>query len=376
MRTLHIYIAKQILATLLLTVTVFMFVLILGNALKTIVPLLVNGQATFGLVFKALGLLLPSILGFALPIGLLTAILLFFGRFCADQELTALRSSGISLLHAALPIIVLSLVLSGVCAAINLHFGPLCRAACKNLIHSINLQAAANWITENALIKDIPGYWIYIGKITGNRLEEVRVFERVEGKTVGDYNAQSGRLDIDNEKRLLQITLTNATGRIRYRKEDDWQMFEVPGVWHSAPIPVKDSSHKRRKPKLSHMTWDQLQTEWRLRKHAEEETSISPAATAKTIEILTPVKVQIHHQAAFSFACFSLALVAIPLGIQSHWRGIGWSLLLLSLYYASPIFVQSLDTRPEWHPELIVWLPNFLFQGLGCFLLWKANRGI
>lgn len=387
MRTIYTYITKQVLATLLLSVAVFTFVLLLGNVLKKIIPLLVNQQAPLALVLKALGLLFPYLLAFALPIGLLTAVLLFFGRFCADQELTALRSSGVSLLHVAFPVIVLSLILSGVCATINLRIGPLCRDACKELIHGVNLQAAANWLTEGDLIEEIPGYYIYIGKKTGDVLQEVRVFELSDGKIVGDHTAPFGRLDVDNENRRLQITLTNATGLVRHRGEDDWQLLEILGVWHSKTIQIQDRSDQRRKPKISHMTWSQLQTELDIRMSAEETMAQSaanlPAATAgaeaanrKKVEIVTPVKVQIHHQIAFSFACFSFALVGIPLGIRSHWRNIGLSLLLLTLYYAFPIFVQSLEARPEWRPELIIWLPNFLFQGLGCFLLWKANRGI
>ena len=388
MRTTYTYVTKQVLATLLLAVAVFTFVLLLGNVLKKIIPLLVNQQAPLALVLKALGLLFPYLLAFALPIGLLTAVLLFFGRFCADQELTALRSSGVSLLHVAFPVIVLSLILSGICATINLRIGPLCRDACKDLIHGVNLQAAANWLTEGDLIQEIPGYYIYIGKKTGDVLQEVRVFELSDDKIVGDHSAPFGRLDVDNENRRLQITLTNATGLVRHREDDDWQLLEVLGVWHSKTIQIQDRSDQRRKPKISHMTWSQLQTELDIRMSAEETMAQSaaanlPAATdgaeaanRKKVEIVTPVKVQIHHQIAFSFACFSFALVGIPLGIRSHWRNIGLSLLLLTLYYAFPIFVQSLEARPEWRPELIVWLPNFLFQGLGCFLLWKANRGI
>ena len=389
MRTIYIYITKQVLATLLLAVAVFTFVLLLGNVLKKIVPLLVNQQAPPALVLKALGLLFPYLLAFALPIGLLTAVLLFFGRFCADQELTALRSSGVSLLHVAFPVIALSLILSGICAAINLRIGPLCRDACKELIHSVNLQAAANWLTEGALIEEIPGYYVYIGKKSGDVLQEVRVFELSDDKIVGDHTAPFGRLDVDNETRRIQITLTNATGLVRHREEDNWQLLEVLGEWHSKTIQIPDRSAQRRKPKISHMTWSQLRAELNIRMSAEKTTAQSaaanlPAATngaeavnRKKVEIVTPVKVQIHHQIAFSFACFSFALVGIPLGIlRSHWRNIGFSLLLLTLYYAFPIFVQSLEARPEWRPELIVWLPNFLFQGLGCFLLWKANRGI
>lgn len=365
MKTLHRYLTRQVLASLLMTVAVFTFVLLLGNVLKEVLALLVNQQASFFTVVQAIGLLVPYVFVFALPMGLLTATLLTFGRFSADNELTAVRASGISLLSLIEPILVLSVLLSIGCAFVNLQLAPQCRIAYKQLLVRMVTENFDRLLPERTLIRQFHPYLIYFGRVRGNEVRNIYVYELAKGGTnvASMTTARSGTFFIDR---------TNKTVRLHLREA--WYVAATAGseserqpvfFGEAPPIEVSLAGKPEKEPSLSDLTFLEL---WRKRKEMKTEGMLT-----------TPVDVELHADVSFSFACIAFTLVGIPLGIRAHRRetsvGIMIALALVAVYYSFLLLGQSLDTKEQLKPYLIVWLPNLLFQVVGIVLLRKVNRG-
>ena len=390
MRTLHRYLLRETFATLLMTVAVFTFVLLLGNVLKEIIGLLVSGQAPFMIIVWAIALLIPFVLVFALPMGMLTATLLVFGRFSADSELTATRASGISLVSLSTPILLLSVLLSGVCAIVNMKIAPESRVAYKKLLWRTGISRAGTFILEKTFIRDARGRnVVYAGSVNGNHLKDVLIYKLDPASDRIESYARAAEGQLKTEKGVLYIQLFDA-----------WLVDLKEGT--RMPLPsysaeanfsyTNAASQTEGTIGLSDMTFRQLQAE--LRTMERRITTSTPvgkvsneALRAKlreyqqqAEELTTPIKVQMHRQVSFSFACIGFTLLGIPLGIRAHRRettfGIAIALILVLIYYSFFIFGQSLATRADYFPHLLLWLPNFLFQLIGALLLWRANRGI
>ena len=387
MKTLHGYLLRQILATLLMTAMIFTFVLLLVNGLREILPLL--GQVSFWVVLKVFGLLIPFLWSFALPMGMLTATLMVFGRFSADQELTAARAGGVSLLSLVWPVLFLSLLLCAVSMLVNLEIAPKCKVAYNRLRDSSKMDILRNLqLPAGQYIKYIPGYIIWIGKNDQGNLQDVRILMyKEETNLEASVRAPRGRYEVDATNQLVTLRLFDAK-TVLVSSETTASGGEVKVFFDLS----KSGKGFVPKPSISDMTFGQLRDELRMLESASNVTIPTNKLTAAELqyrkiqlheqftELGEPALVQLHRQVAFSFACFGFTLIGIPLGIRVHRRetniGIAIALGLVAIYFALIIVGDALSGRPELAPHLLMWVPNFVFQTVGAVLLWRANRGV
>ena len=325
---------------------------------------------------------------------MLTAALLVFGRFSAEQELTAARASGISLISLITPVLLLSVAVSGLCAWLNFDIAPACRMAYKELLYQAGVERPASLLQSGETTRfgdhEIL-HEIFVGKrhADGTNFDNIIVsqFDR-NGQLEELIQGATGTIVPDLAHQQIILDLQDA--RSMRHHSDGWRP-ELDHGEATFTIKVQSQAHKAVPLPISDMTFRQLLEE---RDKIERGMADSPAAGKSreqlletqrklremTSDMTTPVLVYLHRMVAFSFACIGFTLVGIPLGIRGHRRetsvGVATALVLMLIYYSFIVLGQAWADHAERAPYLIVWLPDFIFQAVGAVLLWRANRGL
>jgi lipopolysaccharide export system permease protein len=378
MNLLHRHIFANVFVTCAASVALFGFVLMVGNAMKDLLGPMLAGQIAPDTFVRLVALLVPFVIYYALPMGMLTGILLVLGRMSSDREITAMRASGLSVAWLSAPILFLALL--GVVASllINFHFMPVARLAYQREFAEAVRQNPLSFIVPRTFIRDFPGVVLYVGEKDGNQLRDFWLWELDGQNRVRRFaRADSGRLDFDEAGNKLVLTLEQAQAEVRDDQDpENFSRVHGSAAWEQATfdLPLSrltgDRSVKR---KLKWLTFPQLMGEWsRLQKPDPE---VPKDEHAKQ---LMRVQITIQEKFATAFSVLSFALIAIPLGIKVSRKetsaNLGLGLLLALGYYFATVMAGWFDNAPQWRPDLIVWLPNIVFQGFGLWLFYKVDR--
>src|SRR5437868_11714567 len=124
MKLIDRFVSRELIVNLLFAIFVLSLVLVVGNIFRKLLPLLVNHDVPVEYLVSFIAYVLPFSLIFTIPWGLLTAILLVFSRLSADNELTALRSNGVSISRICISLAGLALVCTAICLWLSVPAAP------------------------------------------------------------------------------------------------------------------------------------------------------------------------------------------------------------------------------------------------------------
>lgn len=367
MKILDRYIGLGVLFSTLFGVVVLSLVLVLGNIFKELLDLLINRDVPLGSVLAFMLYVLPFSFTFTIPWGLLTAVLLVFGRLSADNELIALRANGVSIQRIALPVFLLAVALSLFCLYINTVVAPRAEQEMAKTIFRIATSNPTSLFATDEVITEFPDRRIYIGGKDGDRLQNVFLFELDDAyNPVRFIHAHEGTLTFDEPNQRLLLRLFNAT--LEQRDPDEPRnlaKMQKGIVMREGVFPISlDSlySEHTKDRRLSAYTIDEL---------FQRLNQVEGKEKLRT-------EVEIGRRFSTAMACLAFALVAIPLGITTHRRetsvGFGLSLIIAFAYFFFIIMAETFKDRAEFFPVALIWAPNVVFGALGLFLFLRLAK--
>ena len=357
MKILRDYILKEFFHSFLLSVVVFTFVLLVGNIIQ-LADLVINKGVDILSVLKLFLFLLPWLLSFTLPIAVLTAIILTFGRFSSDGELTAIKASGIGLFRISSPLLILGIIFSFIAFYMNDQVSPNASFASRRLIKEIGMKNPVAMLEEGTFIRGFGNYIIFVYEVKGSKLKNIRIYQPQEGKTTRTIVAESGEIHMQPGTSIVDLKLFNGTSEEPSPTEPE-SFYKLNFKTYNMTVDISKMMKKEKiDKKIREMTVKELSHE------------IENAKTEKMDTL--PLYVEIYKKINMSIASFVLILIGIPLGIKTQRSeksiGFGISLFLFAVYWGTFLGGIAMSLRGAMPPLLAVSLPNIVFFFLGLIL--------
>lgn len=375
MKTFDRYIGRQVLHATLFGIFVLSFVLVLGNIFKKLMTALDRyPDLGWGFVLEFILNILPFSLIFTIPWGLLTAILLTFGRLSADNELTSLRMAGLSLWRICVPVFAISLVAAGVSFWINVEVAPMSKARISQIFFKIATENPGAMFVEDEVVNTLPGYSVYtlerdlIDSSTGRYAIKNLVLVKLNSLRQPDIFIQAAQAEIGFDAgnvETLFLELNDA--HLEKTDGDNAKAFFSHSLVRPGQATLQLSLERLR---------DQERKEKPSYLPSRELTKVITAERRPEKKAL--LRTELHKRYSLSLACLAFCLIGVPLGVTAQRRetsvGFALSMVIAVTYFLFIVVAEVFHEDPAAHPHLLVWLPNIVFIPLGLFLFYRLSR--
>lgn len=358
----------------------FIFVLAAGNVLSQVANAIASGRVTAFEGLELIGLLLPGLIPYVLPMGMLTGVLMTFGRMGAQHELTAMKAGGLSLLRIAAPALWLAAALALCAAWINLEVATRSNDEYRRVLMGSVKENPASLITPGEINRQFKGLIIQARERNGPVLRDLWIWRLdAEGRLFETIHTAEGRLtkvDKPDGSAVLRLVAISAQVDTRRPGDDGFKFPSVTKEAGQAPLefPVsgvfKDGSGYEKKLRW-HTTSELLEL---MDKGWQVPPNATPAQLAES-QMMPRTQLMAHFASAFSI--FSLALLAVPLAVRVG-RSETFVNAAIALTVALSYYVLSSAAgwvkNPALRPDLLVWLPNIIVVTLAVALLRRASK--
>ncbi len=399
---LYRYVFKAHVGPFLFSFVIITFILVM-DIIFQIADLIIGKNLDLFIVLEVFFLNLAWIVAVSIPMSVLVASLMAFGRLSSDNEVTALKAGGVSFFQMVSPVLVAGILLgSGHLFFMDVIL-PEANYRARSLMNDIHRARPTLLFTEGIFMKDIPGYSILIDRINprNNEIYSITIYETENLRYPRLMTAKSGEFHVNETGSRLDLMLYD--GELLQQDESSGRYFKEVFERQRFSIRTEPAGVQRseagvrgdRELNIEMMRdrideWQQEIDEASARMETAPDAqeakadSIEAARTRadRTVSLRQRQKnsyiVEIHKKYAISAACLVFVLIGAPLGVRirrgSIGVGVGVSLCFFLLYWACLLGGEELADRDLIDPVWAMWAANIVIGVPGAVLVWVTGR--
>jgi len=355
---------------------VFTTVLLLDKVFD-LMDLLIRKGVPLDVVLKLFLNAMPFILALSVPMSVLVASLIAFGRMSQNFEIIAAKACGISLKRLMVGPLIFAFVVFGFMAWFNDRILPEANHTFKNILIDIYVKKPSAQI-KAGLFNTVKNYRIYVRNKDDrtSRIEDVRIYDLSDkGKTF--ISARYGFIRSIQDSIILFELHDGTISQLvdAHAKEHRLVGFDTYMVKVKVDIGIKLKEREYRSDR--EMTIAMLLNE--IKKKEEQLKKAKDERTRRHLKNrINTLWVEVHKKFSLPFGAVVFVILAAPLASMIRRGGfgvaLGISFIVFTIYYVLLLAGEEMARRGMLHPFIAMWFPNFFFLAVGLFLVWKEER--
>jgi lipopolysaccharide export system permease protein len=358
MRILRNYILTECLLPFTISISVLTSVFLLGY-LPQLANKVINKGVSLFMVSKIFLYYIPILLGYTLPIACLVTVILTFGRLSAENEILAMRASGVYLRKLLTPLFIVGITLSLLVHLLNDRIIPAAYDAQTHILQETGSQNPTALLEAGSFINAFDKYVVFIYRIDNDHLYGVRIYQPQPNKPTRTIIAQEGEfVKVPGQDKLMLKLINGTSDEPDLKNPNNFYKLNFQNSFITMDLSKKQAKSDK-KPKA--MTLKEIEKKI----NDLKSLFIDPS----------PLITEYHRRLAWAFTPLLFILLGFPFAVITHKRAKSAN-LLFAILFAAPYYIlslacQGIATQNVLDPALTMWIPDIIGFIIVLILNWK-----